>query len=176
MERLKILSPWVIYSKKINALFEADPQISIDIDYSAPRVTLFTENGEKAAALAKILPDHVEYGGVVLEINVETPAMPDLAFPNNQVLFETAFSGNAAFAGTFAPAAEDYVWLPVVYVIFKNCVVQFFADNLNDCHGVISTLYQDLATEIFGNGDITGVYFNTDIERGNVGKPLGEWP
>ena len=40
---------------------------------------------------------------------------------------------------------------------------------------MISTLYQEIADEIFGYGDVTGVYFNTDIEA-NLGKPLGEWP
>jgi len=54
--------------------------------------------------------------------------------------------------------------------------VQFFADNINDCHGVISTLYQDIAAEIFEDGEITNAYYNTDIEVGKLGMPLGEWP
>ena len=54
--------------------------------------------------------------------------------------------------------------------------MQFFADNLNDCHGVISTLYQDIASEVLTGPATSGVYYNTDVEVGKLGKPLGEWP
>lgn len=177
--RFKISPPLVIYVRKLEALFDGDPMIAFNVDYGAeggPSVVLSTNDGEKAAALMKILPEEVSFGGVKLSIGVDCPNMPNLAFPNKKVLFETAFKGNPAFAYAVAPVEEGYNWYPMIYVVFKNCVVQFFADNLNDCHGVISTLYQELAEEIFCNSDITGVYFNTDIERGQLGKPLGEWP
>ena len=176
--RFKISPPWVLLTKKLEALFDPDPMIAFNIDYNAdggPRVILATNDGEKAAALVKILPEEINYGGVKLHIGVDCPHMANLAFPNNKVLFETAFKGNPIFAYAMSPYDEGYNWIPMVYVVFKNCVVQFFADNLNDCHGVISTLYQEIADEIFGSGDVTGVYFNTDIEA-NLGKPLGEWP
>lgn len=177
--RFKISPPWVIYVRKLEALFDGDPMIAFNVDYGAeggPSVVLSTNDGEKAAALVKILPEEVSFGGVKLSVGVDCPNMPNLAFPNKKVLFETAFKGNPAFAYAVAPVEEGYNWYPMIYVVFKNCVVQFFADNLNDCHGVISTLYQDLAEEILGNGDNSGVYFNTDIERGQLGKPLGDWP
>ena len=176
--RFKISPPWVLLTKKLEALFDPDPMIAFNVDYNAdggPRVILATNDGEKAAALVKILPEEINYGGVKLHIGVDCPHMANLAFPNNKVLFETAFKGNPIFAYAMSPYDEGYNWIPMVYVVFKNCVVQFFADNLNDCHGVISTLYQEIADEIFGYGDVTGVYFNTDIEA-NLGKPLGEWP
>jgi hypothetical protein len=91
-------------------------------------------------------------------------------------LFETAFSGNPAFAYVVAPAQDGYNYIDFTYVVFKNCVVQFFNDNLNDCHGLISTLYQDIAEEIFEDSDLAGVHYNTDIEVGKLGMPLGEWP
>ena len=55
-------------------------------------------------------------------------------------------------------------------------MVQVFADNLNDCHGVISCLYQDIADEVLTGEATQGVYYNTDVEQGQLGKPLGEWP
>ena len=174
--RFKISPPWVIYVRKLEALFDGDPMIAFNVNYQAeggPSVVLATTNGEKAAALSKILPEEVNYGGVTLHISIDCPEWPNIAFPNNKVLFETAFKGNPAFAYAMAPAEEGYNWFPMVYVVFKNCVVQFFADNLNDCHGLISTLYQDLADEIF---DIPGVYYCTDVEVGKLGMPLGEWP
>ena len=86
-----------------------------------------------------------------------------------------ALSVFTAYAYSITPG--DNVWFyGATYVVFKNCVVQFFNDNLNDCHGIISTLYQDIAAELFKDADLIGVYYNTDVERGQLGMPLGEWP
>lgn len=70
------------------------------------------------------------------------------------------------------------MWVPFTYVVFKNCVVQFFNDNLNDPHGIVSTLYQDIAAEIFADMPFPqdgGICFCTDTEH-KLGAPLGEWP
>ena len=48
--------------------------------------------------------------------------------------------------------------------------------DLNDAHGLISTLYQDIAEELLRGEATEGVFYNTDVERANLGKPLGEWP
>lgn len=173
--RLKILSPWAITIKKFEALFDGDPQIACNVDYSgsAPSIVLACNNGDKVAALQRILPEQVTFGGVVLRVAVDgTPS--NRTFVSKKELFEVAFSGNPAFAYAVAPVEEGATWFDMVYVVFNNCVVQFFADNLNDCHGVISTLYQDIAAELLTGEGAQGVYFNTNVERGNVGMPLGE--
>ena len=175
--RLKILAPWTIYIKKVQALFDGDPQIACNVDYSgkSPSIVLSCNNGDKVTALQMILPNEVNYGGVTLKIEVDgTPS--NRAFCTKKELFETAFEKNPAFSTAISPVEVGYNWFDVTYVIFKNCVVQFFADNLNDAHGVISTLYQDIAAEILTGDGAQGVYFNTDVERGQVGMPLGEWP
>lgn len=175
--RLKILPPWSIVIKKIEALFDGDPQIACNTDFNgaSPKIVLACNNGDKVAALQKILPEEILFGNIELEVSIDgVPS--NKAFVNKKELFETAFAGNPAFAYAFSPADDGYNWFSMVYVVFKNCVVQFFADNLNDCHGIISTLYQDIATEILTGEGTQGVYFNTDIERGALGKPLGEWP
>lgn len=175
--RLKILAPWVIYSRKIEALFDGDPQIACNVNYTgdAPSIVLACNNGDKVAALLQLLPEEVGFGNIKLKVGVD--GIPsNRAFKTKKELFETAFSGNPCFAGAFAPVEDGYNWFTMTYVIFKNCVVQFFADNINDAHGVISTLYQDLAEEILKIGGNDGVYFCTDIERGNLGKSLGQWP
>lgn len=175
--RLKILSPWVIYCRKLEALFDGDPQIAFNTNFSGahPTVVLACNNGDKVAALQKILPDSIEFGGVKLMISVDgVPS--NRAFQNKKELFETAFNGNPAFAYAVSPVDEGYNWFSMTYVVFKNCVVQFFADNLNDCHGIISTLYQNIAEELLTGEAAQGVFFNTDVERGALGKPLNEWP
>ena len=174
--RLKILPPWSITIRKLEALFDGDPQIAFNTDFSGahPAVVLACNNGDKVAALQKLLPDEITFGGITLKVTIDgTPS--NRAFATKKELFETAFNGNPAFAYAVTPG-DDSWWISTTYVVFKNYVVQFFADNLNDCHGVISTLYQDIAEELLTGETAQGVFFNTDVERGALGKPLNEWP
>lgn len=174
--RLKISPPWVVYVKKVQALFDGDPQIVCNINYSGvnPSIVLACNNGDKVTALQQILPTEVKFGNVVLTIAVDgTPS--NRSFVNKKELFDVAFEKNPAYAYTVSPENDGYNWFSIVYVVFKCCVVQFFADNLNDCHGIISTLYQDIAEEVLTGNAVQGIYFNTDVET-KLGKPLGEWP
>lgn len=175
--RLKLLPPWSIFIRKVEALFDGDPQIACNTNWgsSAPSIVLACNNGDKVAALQQILPDKIEYGGVTLTIAIDgTPS--NRAFTSKVDLFDTAFHNNPAYAYSMCPCEDGYQWISATYVVFKNHVVQFFADNLNDCHGVISTLYQDIASEVLTGPATSGVYYNTDVEVGKLGMPLGEWP
>jgi hypothetical protein len=83
-----------------------------------------------------------------------------------------ALKGNKAMAG-FQPV--ESAGFKAMYVLFAREVVSYFNDNLADLNGLTSTLYQNLAEEVFPNHG--GVFFCT--EPGNstyLGKPLGEWP
>ena len=175
--RLKILPPWTIVIRKLEALFDGDPQIAFNTDFSGehPRVILACNNGDKVAALQRILPSEVNFGNVTLEVMVDgTPS--NIAFTSKVDLFDAAFKGNPAYAYSVCPCEDGYQWICSTYVVFKNCVVQFAADNLNDCHGIISTLYQTIAEELLTGEATNGVFYNTDVERANLGFPLGEWP
>lgn len=176
--RLKISPPWITYINKLQAVFDEDPQIAFNVDYAAthPSVTLATNNPEKAAALKWLLPEKKTFGNVTLDINVDCEKVINKAFGTAKELFETAFYKNPVLAYVVVP--EGYNWVPFTYVVFKNCVVQFFNDNLNDPHGIVSTLYQDIAAEIFADMSFpekNGIAFCTDVEH-NLGAPLGEWP
>lgn len=175
--RLKILPPWTIVIRKFEALFDGDPQIAFNTDFSGshPTVVLACNNGDKVNALCQILPDEVKFGNVTLKVMVDgTPS--NRVFTSKVELFKTAFSGNPAFAYAVCPAEEGYQWIGTTYVVFNNCVVQFAADNLNDCHGIISTLYETIAEELLTGPATEGVFYNTNVERANLGMPLGEWP
>lgn len=177
--RLKISPPWVVYLNKLQALFDGDPHIAFNIDYEELTVTLAVAgtDGAKAVAIRMLLPEEKKFGNVTLTINVDCPTIPNIAFKNAKELFNTAFAGNPCFAYCVVPGGE-YWAVPFTYVVFKNCVVQFFADNLNDPHGLISTLYQEIASELFEDMNFVGggVAYCTDIEKGKLGMPLGEWP
>ena len=175
--RMKLSPPWVEYVNKMEALFDGDPQIAFNVNLTGkdPTVVLACNNGDKVNALQQILPNKVMFGGVTLHISVD-------GVPSNRVfktkveLFDAAFAKNPAYAYTVSPSDDGYAWFGMVYVVFKCRVVQFFCDNLNDCHGIISTLYQDLAKELLTGEAVQGVYFNTDVEVGKLGKTLDEWP
>lgn len=172
--RLKLSPPWTTYINKLQALFDGDPQIAFNINYQDMSVTLSGYNGDKNAAFLRLLPPTKEFGNVTLTINIDGP-ISNIAFTTPKELFDTAFKGNPAYAYSVAPADEGYYFFSLTYVVFKNYVVQFFNDNLNDCHGLISTLYQDIAAELFEDAGLHNVYYNTDIEQ-KLGMPLGEWP
>ena len=194
--RLKLSPPWVTYINKLKALFGEDPEINIvhnaDDFNEEVSVYLYIDNPEKADALNQLLPITKCFGNVLLNIyivpsNVTEEGEPTVELledirinarsktPASSVgdLFDTAFQGNSAYAFSYR---VDSLLCDVTYIVFKNCVVQFFNDNLSDLHGNISTLYQDIAAEIFeGKPVSSGVFFCTDTEH-KVGKPLGEWP
>lgn len=177
--RLKLSPPWYTYINKLQALFDGDPQIAFNITdcEAGPIVTISCNNGDKVTALQQVLPSEKQFGNVVLGIEIDgVPS--DIAFPTPRALFDTLFAGNPAYAYSINTAEEGQWFFNFTYVVFKNCVVQFFNDNLNDCHGLLSTLYQDIAAEIFADAtvNLNNVYYNTDVETGNLGKPLGEWP
>ena len=175
--RLKILPPWTIVIKKLEALFDGDPQIAFNCDFSGthPTVVLACNNGDKVAALLQILPEEINFGNVSLKIAFDS-VPSNRVFTSKVELFDTAFKGNPAYAYSVCPAEEGYMWIGTTYVVFNNCVVQFAADNLNDCHGIISTLYETIATELLTGPATTGVFYNTNVERAGLGKPLGQWP
>lgn len=175
--RLKILPPWTIVIRKFEALFDGDPQIACNCDFSGahPSIVLACNNSDKVAALQQILPTEITFGNIKLNVTVDgTPS--NRAFTSKVELFDTAFKGNPAYAYSVCPAEVRYEWIGTTYVVFNNCVVQFAADNLNDCHGIISTLYETIATELLTGPATAGVFYNTNVERANLGIPLGEWP
>ena len=173
--RLKLSPPWITYINELIALFDCDPQIGFNIAPDEQSVTIACNNGDKCAALAQLLPAAVEFGNIVFTITIDGP-MSNRTFVSKKELFEVAFENNPVFAYAVAPADEGYYWYPTMtYVVFENCVVQFFNDNLNDCHGIVSTLYQDIALDVFADEACDGVCFNTDVETRFEG-PLGEWP
>jgi len=174
--RLKLSPPWITYVNMLEQLFDGDPQIAFNIKNNGREVTIACNNGDKCAALAQLLPDEKKFGNISLIINIDGP-MSNKAFATDKELFETAFEKNPAFSYAICPAEDGYHWVTITYIVFKNCVVQFFNDNLDDCHGVISTLYQDIAKEIFADAKTNGpVVYNTDVEKKILGRPLGEWP
>lgn len=158
MTNLDLSSPWVIYSKKVEALFEKDEQVHYEYDNDTPELKLFVDDARKADAISKLLPTEQNFGNVTLKVTV----VPTDIKKNERVeLFRDAFRDNPAvdhIITTIIPGGGK-----VTYISFEKEVVQFYDDDLTDENGFCSTLYQELAKEVFGEkGE---VYFCTNVEE-----------
>lgn len=176
--RLRLSPPWVTYANKIKAMFQNDQEIKIEYS-ELPEIKLYVSNERKAVAIYLLLPTHKDIGNVTLNITVIPPNDDVESLVNNEdfdsikELFDVAFDSNPVYA--YSKEIIGVFSNPFVYVVFKNKVVQFFNDNLNDIHGLISTLYEDIARELFTNEetyfDVGCVFYNTDIEEKVYGMP-----
>lgn len=174
MDKLGLVSPWVDYYRKLEALFAEDPGIKVLLNNKHPEIKLLVEDSAKADALTQLLAPEITYGNVTVKVTVVS-ANPKLGAPEKIDKIAKAFEGNAAVSGIYS---IDRVFTNAVnFVVFNPKVVQYFNDDLSDAHGIRSTLYQELAKEVFGED--CGVFFCTDVVETNgkkVGMPLGEWP
>lgn len=153
-QKLELSTPWVIYYRELEALFKEDPEVRVVYDEDAIEVKLYVENQDKADALTQLLPNEKEFGNITLKITV----IPANKLSTDKVsLLKRAFRDNPALSFI----AEHAVFgNSITYIVFKNAVVQYYTDNLGDVYGNYSTLYQDIAKDIFPEHD--GIYFCTD--------------
>lgn len=157
-----LVSPWVDYYRQLEALFGDDPDIMINYKEDDNIITLWVDGMEKADALAQLLPTEKTFGNVTIRIEV----VPANTEPSKLELFRRAFEGNPAYSYALSIggiASNDFN-----YLVFRNKVVQYPADNLNDINGNKSTLYENIARDVFD--DPEGIMFCTDTEQ-NLGKP-----
>ena len=159
MNNVGIYSPWVIFCKKVTELFKQDPDVRVEVSDDNQSIKLYVDKTEKADALSKILPSSKSFGNVSVSISV----IPSNEGDYKAKYFKTAFDGNGAFSHltTVDHIPDMYISNPISYCVFKKEVVQYGADDLSSESGVRSTLYQDIASDIFG--DVEGVFFCTDV-------------
>lgn len=144
IHNVKLSSPWAQYYEKVKAMFGDDPEIKIVFDEENYILKLFVDNTDKADAIQFLLPPQVVFGNVVLEVQVIPPKKEDM---NILDIFDVAFKGNPAL--DFTNRATTSGGGQFNYVVFKKEVVQFFNDSLADISGRDSTLFQDIAADIF---------------------------
>lgn len=171
--RLKLAPPWVTYVNEIKALFEGDKDVRVTYDNDKVEINIYVEEFRKARAIEEILPISKQFGKVELKIYVipaNVDENGDLSKCTYGQIFDAAFKGNPAYS--FSVDIDSVFTNVLTYVVFTNKVVQFFNDNLNDVYGNMSTLYQEIASDVFetkGN-----VFFCTDIKKDLVSER--QWP
>ena len=166
---MKFIAPWVNYYREVEALFEQDPEVKVIFDEEKTELKVYVDNARKADAIAQLLPEEKTFGNVTLKIfvvpsnNAENKTKADL--------IEEAFFGNPALRYVFR--AESVIG-KFNYAVFENRVVQYYSDNMSDINGNRSTLYQDIALDVFGEGN--DLFYCTEAGTKELSKPLGEWP
>ena len=147
-KNLKLSPPWNTFVSELKALFGEDPDIKIVFNEEEYKVDIFVEDAAKADALTQLIPEERIYGNVALKIAV-IPA--DKAGSTGANLIEAAFKGNPVLKQMLrmkTPFGE------YDYAVFRKEVVQFYNDDLCDPHGNESTLFEDIARDVFGVSDV----------------------
>lgn len=178
--RMKLSPPWVTTVNMINAMFGEDKDINIIYNEDLQTVKIYVNNTDKANALGLILAWSITYGNITLNIHVVPPneekKVKEIDWHNTQLVYETAFKDNPVFS--FAKTIQGLFNNKITYIVFKNKVVQFFNDDLNDIYGNMTTLYEDIAKELFKDDGLVnkGVCFCTDLPEGFKKTNLEPWP
>ena len=158
MARIKMSAPWDIFYREINELFKEDGEIVVVYDEDTKEIKLYVNNQSKATTLNDLLPTQMTYGNVTQKITVVPANGFSFLKKGIDSNFRLAFIGNPVVSrietvsGMFSNS--------ITYVAFINKVVQYFNDDIGDINGQCSTLYQEIAKDVFGNLD--GIYFCTD--------------
>ena len=155
MKKLKLSPPWCEYTEQLKALFGSDPDIRIEMDEEDNIVRLYVTGQDKADAISQLLPTQKEYGGIRLYISV-IPANPEDTVAS---LFRKAFDGNPIVS---CMITKEVMGGEISYLMFKNRVVQYYNDEMQDPNGNKSTLYHNIANEVFDIEKHNGVFFAVD--------------
>lgn len=161
-DKIKLSPPWITYFHKVQALFEKDNSVMVDFDEDNCHLNIIVEEDiEKGEAIQKLFPSEIVFGNNVMKINIVTIQEPK-QIPTAQI-FANAFKNNPIVEDIIS--ASDILRDDQTYIMFQNKVVQFFNDNISDYNGVCSTLYQDIAEDVFK--DFTDVHYCTST---NINK------
>lgn len=152
----KMAAPWVTYFEKLKALFEQDPEIinmRLVEENGGYRIKIYVAKEDKAYAISKLLPFVACFGNVTVPIVIYSGKEED----NWIDFFVDAFRGNPIIKEIIESVGptED-----MNYVVFKKEVVQYYNDNMQSMDGFSSTLYENIAREIFKDSP-TGTFFCT---------------
>ena len=157
MEKVKLSPPWDEYARKLIMLFGQDEEITIEYKEKENKISIWVDNTDKYEALTNLLPNNVDFGGHILDIEI-VPANIKEEEKDNRYYLKKLFRGNNAVSEI---VDAEIGAAAVTYIEFEKEVVQFWNDNLADLHGIKSTLMEDIARDIMP--ETTNVFYGTDV-------------
>lgn len=144
IEDLKLNRPDVSMANRIKAVFEDDPQISIEYvnatEDQYAKIILKISNSTKAVAIGKILPEKYDISLPLLVEVVDTSKM-------DGDVVRAAFSGNPHFKN-YVEITNELTKETYHICVFKEEVIKFLNDNAASLNGYEFRLMQDLCEEI----------------------------
>lgn len=160
MAEIQMQAPWVVYAKKVKALFEHDNDVIVgeptELGDGGYNLEIRVHGDDKAESVAKVLPEDVEFGNVALHVMV---------IPDNDGKMTIIDHLRRAFAGN--PALVDVMEVPVVpggpsmaFALFAPEVVQIECDNAASPYGIVTTTYEGVAKDVLNVG---GVMIASDV-------------
>lgn len=155
-EKTDIQAPWVVWAKEVEALFEYDPDVSVEWDGGTPQVTLRVCGADKAESVSEVMPDEVTFGNVSVPIEVVPDNEGELTPADH---LRRAFAGNPALVDV-VEAAPYRDMPPLAYALFAPECVQIECDNAASPYGVRTLTYEDIARDVLG---IKGVLISSDL-------------
>lgn len=158
MAKISLSPPWIIYYKELNAFFENDPDVKVLFDEEKNEIKLYVSDAEKAKALSELLPMVKKYEEVELKIAIIPANGAAFGFKSSSVDSIKAALKNNPIVDKIETVSGLFGY-DLHYVLFKKEVVQYFTDNIGDYNGFCSTLYENIARDIFE--DTIGVFFCT---------------
>ena len=168
-KQIKLSPPWIEFYKKIQLLFKEDKEITVSFNEDKYILSITVKgNEEKAKALRKLFPTEKLFGNIAVRIKIFTTKIKTEKNVLPEEILAKAFENNPIVEAIIT--SGDVLRDDQTYVLFKNEVVQFFNDDIYDYNGLCSTLYQDIAKEVFKDfADVhyctsTNINENEDIE------------
>ena len=152
-----LCSPWMAYFHEMEAFFKEDPDVKVTLDNDKHIIKVFVDDDDKAEALSVITPTEKVLGNITVKIEV-VPANGKLsanATYDTEVL-KRAFEGNGAIVDF---EHYDFKGLEMDFVLCKPVVVQMKNDSIHNPKGLVSTLYENIAEDIFIQQP--GIFFTT---------------
>ena len=154
-EKTGISSPWITYVNQVKCLFADDTDVLVEYNDDKKNLVLKVFDSHRADALTQLLPTEKSFGDVTLHISVVPANKETLSFAE---LVEKAMDGNPHFSQFIKVPMQD--GNSFNYLMFEPEVAQYWNDNLADPNGNVSTVYADLAQDVFGV--VPGTFFATD--------------
>ena len=169
MKNLVIEAPWYTYQKKVKALFERDPEVTVTEVYKPKKGSanysfdVVVGNHEKFLALDRVLAKMKTFGEITLDITlIDMENCLNGKKEDYAALYETIFKGNPILKDV--RETTDMAGTLIGFVRFQPEVIQFPDDDTSDYNGNWNGLAEDIAREVFEEG-YRGISFCTADKR-----------
>ena len=147
-----MLSPWQVYANATEALFEGDPDVTVTLEEGdMPKLTIRVHGTDKAASIAELMPEELQFGNVTLAIAVVPDNDCELTVADH---IRRAFAGNPLFIDVLETPLTQQTF-GAVYALFMPTCVQYYSDDLRSPYGATTVAVEEVARRVLSLPDGT---------------------